>query len=90
MLGRLSNNRDYKVFLSVINSLIKKALATLIKDKSLKKFGTTKMIDSTTISMCLTFFDWAEFRSTKAGIKMHTRKEYEYDRYNSSFATCCK
>lgn len=74
-LGTLSNhnnNRDYKVFLPVMNSLIKKALATLTKDERLKKFGTTKMIDSTTVSMCLTFFDWAEFRSTKASIKMHT------------------
>lgn len=74
-LGTLSNhnnNRDYKVFLPVMNGLIKKALTTLTKDERLKKFGTTKMIDSTTVSMCLTFFDWAEFRSTKAGIKMHT------------------
>ena len=74
-LGTLSNhnnNRDYKVFLPVMNGLIKKALATLTKDERLRKFGTTKMIDSTTVSMCLTFFDWAEFRSTKAGIKMHT------------------
>lgn len=74
-LGTLSNhnnNRDYRVFLPVMNQLIKKALATLTKDERLKKFGTTKMIDSTTVSMCLTFFDWAEFRSTKAGIKMHT------------------
>ena len=42
------------------NRLIQKALVTLTKDERLKKFGTTKMIDSTTVSMCLTFFDWAE------------------------------
>lgn len=71
-LSNHNNNRDYKVFLPVLNDLIQKALVTLTKDERLKKFGTTKMIDSTTISMCLTFFDWAEFRSTKAGIKMHT------------------
>lgn len=71
-LSNHNNNRDYKVFLPVMNELIQKALITLTKDERLQKFGTTKMIDSTTISMCLTFFDWAEFRSTKAGIKMHT------------------
>ncbi len=74
-LGTLSNHnnsRDYKVFLLVMNGLIKRVLATLTKDERLKKFGTTKMIDSTTISMCLTFLNWAEFRSTKAGIKMRT------------------
>lgn len=71
-LSNHNNNRDYTVFLPTMNRLIQKALVTLTKDERLKKFGTTKMIDSTTVSMCLTFFDWAEFRSTKAGIKMHT------------------
>jgi hypothetical protein len=71
-LSNHNNNRDYKVFVPVMNRLVKTALQTLTKDERLAKFGTTKMIDSTTISMCLTFFNWAEFRSTKAGIKMHT------------------
>ena len=71
-LSNHNNNRDYKVFLPVMSQLIKTALDTLTKDERLAKFGTTKMIDSTTISMCLTFFKWAEFRSTKGGIKMHT------------------
>lgn len=30
------------------------------------------MIDSTTVSMCLRFFDGEKFRKTKAGIKIHT------------------
>ena len=28
--------------------------------------------DSTTIDLCLTLFPWAEFRTTKAAVKMHT------------------
>ena len=44
------------------------------KDERLKKFGSIKMIDSTTVSMCLRFFDWAKFRKTKAGIKMPTSR----------------
>lgn len=74
-LGTLSNhnnNRDYKVFLPIMNDLIKMSLNTLSKDERLARFGSVKMVDSTTISMCLSFFDWAKFRSTKAGIKMHT------------------
>lgn len=67
-----NNNRDYKVFIPVMEKLIKTSLQTLTKDERLVKFGTTKMIDSTTVSMCLTFFEWAKFRSTKSGIKMHT------------------
>lgn len=74
-LGTLSNHnntRDYRVFIPIMNDLIKISLDTLTKDKRLEKFGSVKMIDSTTISMCLTFFDWAKFRNTKAGIKLHT------------------
>ncbi|MGL5676699.1 MAG: IS4 family transposase [Cellulosilyticaceae bacterium] len=67
-----NNNRDYNVFIPVMEKLIKTALQTLTKDERLAKFGTTKMIDSTTVSMCLTFFEWAKFRSTKSGFKMHT------------------
>lgn len=51
-----------------MNQLIQTALVTLIKDECLKKFGTTRMIDPITISICLTFFDCAEFRITKVGI----------------------
>lgn len=67
-----NNHRDYKVFIPVMEKLIKTAVQTLTKDERLAKFGTTKMIDSTTVSMCLTFFEWAKFRSTKSGFKMHT------------------
>ena len=67
-LSNHNNNRDFRVFVPIMNT----ALQTLTRDERLAKFGTTKMIDSTTVSMCLTFFDWAKFRSTKAGIKMHT------------------
>lgn len=32
-----------------------------------------KIIDSSTISLCLSQYDWATFRKTKAGIKLHLR-----------------
>lgn len=31
-----------------------------------------KIIDSTTISLCLSMFDWAKFRTAKGGLKIHT------------------
>jgi hypothetical protein len=71
-LSHHHNNRDYKVFIPVMENLIKTALQTLTRDERLAKFGTIKMIDSTTVSMCLKFFEWAKFRSTKSGFKMHT------------------
>ena len=37
-----------------------------IKGKSIK------LIDSSTIALCLAMFDWAKFRTAKGGIKIHT------------------
>lgn len=34
---------------------------------------TLKIIDSSTISLCLSQYGWAKFRKTKAGIKIHLR-----------------
>lgn len=31
-----------------------------------------KLIDSTTIGLCLALFDWAKFRTAKGGVKIHT------------------
>ncbi|CAN5125159.1 hypothetical protein BH23GEM4_BH23GEM4_09290 [soil metagenome] len=33
---------------------------------------TVYALDATTIDLCLSVFPWARFRSTKAGVKMHT------------------
>ena len=34
--------------------------------------ATIYALDSTTIDLCLSFFDWAPFRTTKAAVKLHT------------------
>ena len=36
------------------------------------KCHTIKLMDSTTISLCLSMFNWAKFRTAKGGIKIHT------------------
>ena len=55
-LSNHNNNRDYRVFLPIMDQLITLCLNTLTKDQRLAKFGSVKMIDSTTVSMCLKFF----------------------------------
>lgn len=72
-LSHHNKNRNFEVFLPVMNELINKALNTVSVNETLKKFGPIKLIDSTTISMCLTFYEWALFRKTKAGVKIHTK-----------------
>jgi hypothetical protein len=35
------------------------------------------LLDSTTISLCLSLFDWAKFRTSKGAVKMHTLLDYD-------------
>lgn len=35
------------------------------------------LLDSTTISLCLSLFDWAKFRTQKGAVKMHTLLDYD-------------
>jgi|GEM_PF-2991396 len=38
-----------------------------------ERLGRIHVVDSSTISMCLSQYRWAEFRKTKAGVKLHLR-----------------
>lgn len=70
-------NRSYKVFESLYFSLLsyhkqalkKKYMSHVIEEI---KGQTVKLIDSTTISLSLSLFDWAKFRTAKGGLKIHT------------------
>jgi hypothetical protein len=37
------------------------------------RIGTVKLLDSTTMSLCLSKYKWATYRKTKAGVKLHLR-----------------
>ena len=42
-------------------------------DQEFELNGKYYAFDSTTIDLCMTLFEWARFRSTKSGIKVHTQ-----------------
>lgn len=44
-----------------------------------QKIGRLRLVDSSTISMCLSQYRWAEFRRTKAGVKLHLRLAFMDD-----------
>jgi hypothetical protein len=67
------NLRDWRIFRDFATSLTPKAL-DLYKDDpiDLDVQNTVYAFDSSTIDLCLSLFSWANFRKTKAGIKLHT------------------
>lgn len=62
---------------SVFHDLVRQIHRELGTKKANEALGRINLIDSSTISMCLSQYRWADFRGTKAGIKMHTRIVYD-------------
>ncbi len=72
-----NKNRGYEVFETLYYRLLKHYERVLTRHGERRiieqvKNKTVKLIDSTTISLCLSMFDWAKFRTAKGGIKIHT------------------
>lgn len=72
-----NRKRNYQVFETLYYRLLshyERVLAGQHKSHIIKeiKGQRIKLIDSTTISLCLSTFDWAKFRTAKGGIKIHT------------------
>ncbi len=72
-----NKNRDWQVFESLYNRLLKHYEDVLSKQHQSHvieeiKTERIKIIDSTTIGLCMSLFDWAKFRTAKGGIKIHT------------------
>ena len=72
-----NKKRNYQVFETLYYRLLSHYERVLEKQHQRHiieeiKDQKIKLIDSTTISLCLSTFDWAKFRTAKGGIKIHT------------------
>jgi hypothetical protein len=65
--------RDWRIYHALAQRLIARAKALYAQDPSVLDLdASVYALDSTTIDLCLSLFDWAPFRSTKAAVKLHT------------------
>ena len=72
-LADAQNLRDWRIYHVLAMRLIVRARDLYAKEPTgLALDATVYALDSTTIDLCLSLFDWAPFRSTKAAVKMHT------------------
>jgi hypothetical protein len=74
-ITRANEIRSYKIYEEHAMLLIKEAKRLYIDDNKLEIELKENVfaIDATTIDLCLSTFFWATFRTTKAGIKLHTQ-----------------
>jgi len=65
--------RDWRIYHALAQRLIVRARALYAQEPSVLELdASVYALDSTTIDLCLSLFDWALFRSTKAAVKLHT------------------
>lgn len=70
--------RDWELFRDfyyvLLNTLGQQTYGKRVKFKIKSKIF---LLDSSTISLCLSLFDWAKYKTTKGAIKMHTLLDYD-------------
>lgn len=73
-----NKRRDSSLFKELYYSLLDSLGQQMeIKRTKLKIKVPVYLLDSTVISLCLSVFDWATFRTKKGAVKMHTLLDYD-------------
>lgn len=61
------------IFQGILKHLIQKVHHEMGTKKANQSLGNVHLIDSSTVTFCLSQYRWADFRNTKAGVKIHQR-----------------
>ncbi len=86
-LSYANEHRPWELFQTVFEQLLVKCQSWVAGPGSKKKFrfkSRLLSLDATVIDLCVSLFDWAEFRRTKGAIKLHLL--LDHDGYLPSFA----
>jgi hypothetical protein len=72
-LADANESRDWHMWSDLAALLIRRARRLYANEAlGVELDNTVYALDSSTIDLCLSLFDWAPFRATKAAIKLHT------------------
>jgi hypothetical protein len=67
------NGRDWRMYHALAQRLIARAQGLYADEPTVLGLdASVYALDATTIDLCLSLFEWAPFRTTKAAIKLHT------------------
>jgi hypothetical protein len=73
-LADANESRDWRIWEELAKSLMRKARPLYSgEDLGIDLDNTIYALDSSTIDLTLSLFPWADFRQSKAGIKLHTQ-----------------
>jgi hypothetical protein len=72
-LSNANNTRNWRIYADLASALIAVARPLYANDAfGVDLANAVYALDASTIDLCLSVFPWAKFRTTKAGIKLHT------------------
>jgi len=72
-LADANEKRDWRIYAAFAQGLIMEARRLYVDEPlGVELEQTVYALDASTIDLCLSVFPWARFRTTKAGIKLHT------------------
>jgi hypothetical protein len=86
-LAYANENRPWEMYQTVFGQLLEKCQSTVVESGWKKKFqfkNKLASLDSSTIDLCMSLFDWAKFRRTKGAVKLHLL--LDHDGYLPSYA----
>ena len=73
-----NKHRDWMLFQNYYYKLLENLSAEAgFKQIKFKIKSKIYLLDSTTISLCLSLFDWAKYRTAKGAVKLHTLLDYD-------------
>lgn len=77
-LSYINQHRDWQLFKDYYFAMLGKLSGMAnFKQTRFRVKSKILLLDSTTISLCLSLFDWAKFRKKKGAIKLHTLLDYD-------------
>ena len=86
-LADANSNRDAGFFEAIFHHQYKKC-ASVAPKKRFRFKNKLYSLDASVVDLCLSLFDWAKFRTTKGGIKLHTL--LDHDGYIPAFVQVTK
>lgn len=73
-----NKNRDWQLFKDYYYKLLSQLGQQMnIKQTKFRIKSKIFLLDSSTISLCLSLFDWAKYKTAKGAVKMHTLLDYD-------------
>ena len=73
-----NKNRDWQLFKDYYFKLLSQLGQQMnVKQSKFRIKSKIFLLDSSTISLCLSLFDWAKYKTNKGAVKMHTLLDYD-------------